>query len=170
MATGTGQIILKEAGFKDIDTIREVMFQIWPQTYAPIISDEQIAYMVSWMYSPEALQQQMKDGHHFWIILKDGIPCGYGSFSRTDNWHTYKIHKLYVLKNEQHGGLGTALLNKFMQIIKSDHGKFVQLQVNRKNSVAISFYKKHGFVLIKEVDFDIGNGYLMNDYILQKNL
>jgi ribosomal protein S18 acetylase RimI-like enzyme len=163
-------ISFREAGYNDIDTIRDLMYQVWPQTYAPIIPQEQIDYMIEWMYSKTSLLQQIKDGHHYWIITMNNVPCGYGSFSRTDNWHTYKIHKLYIVEDKQRTGLGAALLEKFLQIIRSDHGKFIQLQVNRENSKALQFYQKHGFQLWKTIDFDIGNGYFMNDYVLQKNL
>jgi ribosomal protein S18 acetylase RimI-like enzyme len=163
-------ISFREAGFRDIDTIRDLMYQVWPQTYTPIIPQEQVEYMIEWMYSKASLEQQIKDGHHYWIVAINNIPCGYGSFSRTDSWHTYKIHKLYIIEDNQRIGLGAALLEKFLQIIRSDHGKFVQLQVNRENSKALHFYQKHGFQLWKTIDFDIGNGYFMNDYVLQKNL
>jgi ribosomal protein S18 acetylase RimI-like enzyme len=163
-------ISLREAGYRDIDTIRDLMYQVWPQTYAPIIPQEQIDYMIEWMYSRTSLEQQIKEGHHYWIAEVNNTPRGYGSFSRTDSWHTYKIHKLYIIEDNQRIGLGTALLEKLLQIIRSNHGKFVQLQVNRENSKAFHFYQKHGFQLWKTVDFDIGNGYLMNDYILQKDL
>ena len=163
-------ISLREAGYSDIDTIRDLMYQVWPQTYAAIIPQEQINYMIEWMYSRASLEQQIKEGHHYWIVEVNNNPCGYGSFSRTDSSHTYKIHKLYIIEDQQHAGLGTALLEMFLQIIRSDHGKFVQLQVNRENSKAFHFYQKHGFQIWKTVDFDIGNGYSMNDFVLQKNL
>jgi ribosomal protein S18 acetylase RimI-like enzyme len=163
-------ICIKEAGFKDIVTIQSVMNKVWPQTYASIISQEQINYMIDWMYSTESLRQQIKDGQHFWILEKNNEPVGYGSFSRTENWNTYKIHKLYIAEFEQRSGLGAQLLNKFIHLIKGNQGRFIQLQVNRENHKAISFYKKHGFEILKSVNFDIGNGYFMDDYIMQKNL
>ena len=45
----------------------------------------------------------------------------------------------------------------------------LQLQVNRDNA-AKSFYEKLGFVILKEADFDIGNGYFMRDYVMEKKL
>jgi ribosomal protein S18 acetylase RimI-like enzyme len=170
MTPSESQIILKDAGYGDIHTIQEIMLKVWPQTYAPIISEDQINYMIQMMYSDQSLHHQMKDGHHFVLAFFDNIPVGYASFSRTDNWTTYKLHKLYIDLNIQRKGVGTALLNKIIQTIKSDHGKFLQLQVNRSNFHALDFYKKHGFFVIKATDMDIGNGFFMNDYILQKRL
>lgn len=164
------QLIIREANFNDIHTIQEIMMKVWPQTYAPIISEDQINYMIQIMYSDVSLHQQMKEGHHYWLAELEGKSIGYASFSRTENWTTYKLHKLYIDPNIQRKGVGTALLNKIIQTIKSDHGKFLQLQVNRSNFPALDFYKKNGFFVIKAIDMDIGNGFFMNDYILQKRL
>jgi ribosomal protein S18 acetylase RimI-like enzyme len=146
------------------------MKKVWPQTYARIISIEQVDYMIQMMYSDAALHQQMKDGHHFFLAELEGKAVGYASFSRTENWTTYKLHKLYVDITLQRRGIGAILLDKITQVIKSDHGKFLQLQVNRNNLSALQFYKKHDFFIIKAIDMEIGNGYFMNDYILQKRL
>lgn len=170
MVPHTDHITLREAGYGDIHTIQKLMHRIWPQTYASILHDDQIHYMTQMMYSDQALQQQIKDGHHFIIAESDHIPVGYASFSRTENWTTYQLHKLYIDITLQRKGIGTTVLNKIIQIIKSDHGKFLQLQVNRNNLSAIDFYKKHGFFIIKAIDMDIGEGYFMKDYILQKRL
>lgn len=164
------QLIIREAQFKDIHIIQDVMMRVWPQTYTPLIKEDQINYMIEWMYSDDALLQQMKIGHHFLIGDLNEVPVAYASFSRTENWTTYKLHKLYVDVTLQHKGIGTELLNKIIQVIKSDHGKFLQLQVNRENLNAINFYKKQGFFIIKAIDMDIGSGYFMKDYILQKRL
>lgn len=161
---------IREANFNDIHIIQDIVMKVWPQTYASVISAEQIDYMIQMMYSDLSLQKQMKDGHHFLIAELEGIPVGFGSFSRTENWTTYKLYKLYINTEIQRQGIGTALLNKVIQVIKSDHGKFLQLQVNRNNLQALDFYKKNGFFIIKAIDLDIGQGYFMKDYILQKRL
>jgi ribosomal protein S18 acetylase RimI-like enzyme len=162
--------VIREANFNDIHTIQDIMSKVWPQTYTAIISEDQINYMIQMMYSDQSLYRQMKDGHHFIIAESDNIPVGYASFSRTENWTTYKLHKLYVDINMQRKQIGAVLLNKIVQVIKSDHGKFLQLQVNRNNLKALNFYKKHDFLIIKAIDMDIGGGYFMKDYILQKRL
>ena len=162
--------VIREANFNDIHTIQDIMSKVWPQIYTAIISEDQINYMIQMMYSDQSLYRQMKDGHHFIIAESDNIPVGYASFSRTENWTTYKLHKLYVDINMQRKQIGAVLLNKIVQVIKSDHGKFLQLQVNRNNLKALNFYKKHDFLIIKAIDMDIGGGYFMKDYILQKRL
>ena len=43
------------------------------------------------------------------------------------------------------------------------------LNVNRFNK-AIDFYLKNGFKIIKEENIEIGNGFLMEDYVMEKIL
>ena len=50
-----------------------------------------------------------------------------------------------------------------------NHSKTLSLNVNRFNS-ALTFYEKIGFKIIDEVNVDIGNGYFMEDYIMEKQL
>jgi ribosomal protein S18 acetylase RimI-like enzyme len=49
---------------------------------------------------------------------------------------------------------------------KENQMNSMTLQVNRNNK-AVEFYKKFGFEIIDEQDFDIGNGYYMNDFIMR---
>jgi len=58
------------------------------------------------------------------------------------------------------------LLQKVCNHAKENGANTLQLQVNR-NNIAVNFYKKHGFKIIAEEDFDIGNGYFMNDYVME---
>ncbi|MEI9808163.1 MAG: hypothetical protein WDO16_09960 [Bacteroidota bacterium] len=41
--------------------------------------------------------------------------------------------------------------------------------MNRSNNAKL-FYEKIGFIVIREEDIDIGNGYLMNDYVMEKQV
>jgi ribosomal protein S18 acetylase RimI-like enzyme len=45
----------------------------------------------------------------------------------------------------------------------------LELNVNRSNN-AVTFYQKFGFTTTSEVDLPIGEGYFMNDYVMQKSL
>jgi ribosomal protein S18 acetylase RimI-like enzyme len=44
------------------------------------------------------------------------------------------------------------------------------LTVNRQNFKAINFYFKNGFVIDEVADFEIGNGFVMNDFVMKKEL
>jgi diamine N-acetyltransferase len=159
---------IKKANKADIELIRKLCFQVWPQTYSAIISAGQIDYMLHLMYSPEALQQQMNDGALFVILYDEDVPAGFSSYQEIGD-RLFKLHKLYVLPQMQGKGAGAFILNYIEKQIVENGEAALQLQVNKYNKAKF-FYEKVGFAILKEVVFDIGNGYVMDDYIMQKKL
>ena len=159
---------IRMATSKDIPLIRELKFKVWPQTYAAIVSREQIEYMMEMMYSEASLLKQMNDGCRFIIAYDNNEPVGFASCQETEP-SLFKLHKIYVLNSQQGKGTGKFMIEYLLNDIRQKGGSALQLQVNRHNK-ARNFYEKLGFVTIQEADFDIGNGYFMNDYIMEKKL
>lgn len=161
-------ITLRKASDNDVMLIRELSLKVWPQTYASILSAEQISYMLNLMYSEAALHQQLKDQHHFFIVYNAGIPIGFASYSELEH-PIFKLHKIYVLPLQQGRGTGRIVLEELFKLVKKEGATALRLNVNRNNR-ALSFYKKLGFVVIREEDIDIGGGFMMNDYVMEKEL
>lgn len=159
---------IRKATSKDIPLIRELTFKVWPQTYAAIISREQIEYMLEMMYSEASLLKQMNEGCRFIIAYDNNEPVGFASCQETEP-SLFKLHKIYVLNSQQGKGTGKFMIEYLLNDIHQKGGSALQLQVNRHNK-ARNFYEKLGFVTIQEADFDIGNGYFMNDYVMEKKL
>ena len=164
----TASLRLRRAYEKDIPLIRELTMKIWPQTYSTILSAEQIEYMLEMMYSETSLQKQMKDNHEFIIVSNETTPIGFASFSSMEPG-LYKLHKIYVMPQSQGKGTGKFVIGELMKAIIRKGGTALQLSVNRNNK-AKEFYEKLGFVVLREEDNDIGNGYLMNDYVMEKKV
>ncbi len=159
---------IRYASPQDIPLIRELTFKVWPQTYSAIISKEQVDFMLEMMYSESSLEQQMNDGSRFIIVYDDETAVGFASFQHTGNG-IYKLHKSYILASQQGKGTGRYAIEYIINEIKPEGGTALQLQVNRNNT-ARHFYTKLGFEVIEEADFDIGNGFYMNDYVMQKKI
>ena len=159
---------IRQALPADIPLIRELTFKVWPQTYSSIISKEQINFMLEMMYSEPALHQQMKEGSRFIVVYDDKEPVGFVCFQHTGK-SIYKLHKLYVLASQQGKGTGRFIIDYIINEITPEGATALQLQVNRDNK-AKDFYNKMGFEVIEEADFDIGNGYYMNDYVMEKKI
>jgi ribosomal protein S18 acetylase RimI-like enzyme len=158
-----------KAAKADIPLIRELTYAVWPQTYAHLLSKEQIDYMLHMMYSPASLQKQMEeDDCTFIIVYDDKTPVAFASYNETKP-QTWKLNKIYVLASQQGKGTGKFIINFIVAAIKPLAAKALQLQVNRENA-AQHFYKKLGFEIIEEADFDIGNGYFMKDYVMELSL
>ncbi len=161
-------LFIREATLNDIPSIQAITKETWPVAYGPIISQEQMDYMIEWMYSSSSLTEQMNHGHIFYIAELDKTPIGFASVSKEED-AVYKLNKLYVLPNIQKSGAGKALLNKVIVYARAQGGQLLQLQVNRNNQAKL-FYEKQGFTVLYEADFEIGNGYFMNDYVMELTL
>ena len=159
---------IRNATTQDISLIRELTFKIWPQTYAAIISKEQIGYMLDMMYSETSLKKQMTEGSQFLIAYDDNEPVGFAAYEETEP-QLFKLHKIYVLPSQQGKGTGKFIIDRIIEKIKSQNAKALQLQVNRYNK-AKGFYEKLGFSVLKEINLDIGGGYFMNDYVMEKRI
>lgn len=164
-------IAFRQGNIKDIPLIRELTFKIWPETYGAILSREQIDYMLEMMYSPASLEQQMlEQGHRFIIAYEYSQPLGFASYAhKENNSAAYKLHKIYVLPDLQGKGVGKKLIDHIIQSILPADAKTLELNVNRHNT-AKTFYEKQGFEIVRTEDIAIGNGYFMNDYVMEKKL
>ena len=158
-------VIIREAVAEDISIIRSIAEATWPSAYSHIISKEQLDFMLDWMYSDASLQEQMNTGDQFFLAEYDQQIIGFASVKKGKEGIS-KLNKLYVLPNIQKTGAGKALLNKAISYAKENASTRLQLHVNRNNT-AKDFYEKNGFTVIQEADFPIGNGYFMNDYIME---
>ena len=163
-------ILLRKAKEEDISIISNLAEQIWPQTYSAYISLAQLRFMLDKMYNKGELLSQLQNGHLFLIASENGKDVGFAGFSIIEPLtKTYKLHKLYVLP-EMHGkGVGKILINEVVNLAVRGGGKTLQLNVNRNNN-AKDFYLRAGFNIKETVDLDIGNGFFMNDYIMEKQL
>ncbi len=163
----TDQLTITKAGKDDIELISRLAKEIWVTYYPPIISDEQIEYMIEMMYSVKSLREQLKEGHTFYLAYALNEPVGYLSYSEKGN-NNYYLHKLYLKTTEHHKGLGSELLNFLVTLLPSQSR--LRLTVNRKNYKAINFYFKNGFYIEEVMDFDIGKGFFMKDFVMLKKI
>ena len=159
---------IKNATVKDIPLIRELTFNIWPQTYAASLSPDQISYMLDMMYSESSLQQQMNNGSRFVFVYENEVPVGFAAYFLKEP-SVFKLDKIYILPSQQGKGTGRFVIDHIIDEIKKKGATALQLQVKRDNK-ARYFYEKLGFNIIEEKDFDIGNGYFMKDYIMEKKI
>lgn len=156
---------IRSATLTDIETIRQMAYETWPIAYADILSPKQLNYMLELMYNHNTLAEQMQTGHQFFIAAKDNSNIGFAGCSATETTGVFKLHKLYVLPIAQKTGAGKALLKAVIQYVTAAGGKQLKLQVNRHNK-AKHFYEYLGFSILYEQAFDIGEGYVMDDYVM----
>ncbi|MGN0596472.1 MAG: GNAT family N-acetyltransferase [Ruminiclostridium sp.] len=142
--------------------------EIWHEYFPCILSDEQIDYMVDKFQSERAITAQISDGYEYYFICKDGMPCGYmGLHCEAEKMF---LSKLYLKKEMRGLGIAGKAFNFIFTLTKKYGKGSVYLTVNKHNQHSIDVYKHKGFEIMDSVVTDIGNGYVMDDYIFQKNL
>lgn len=149
----------------DLKTVAELAKIIWNVHYVPIIGQEQVNYMLDKIYNYDSLLEQLEvKKHQFYLIKKESETCGFLSISSEDK-SVFFLHKIYINSEKSHVGIGTMVLNELEDLLKPDK---ISLTVNRENYKSINFYFKNGFVIESVQNFDIGNGFEMNDFVMVK--
>lgn len=148
---------------KDIPELSTLASKIWNAYYPEVISQEQIDYMLGQSYSADNLREQMlEDKHVFTGAFIDDKMTAYISVS-DDGLGEYFIHKLYVNTSMHRKGIGRELFNN---VFKNKKITAIRLTVNRQNFKAVNFYFRLGFTIEKVIDIEIGNGFVMNDFVM----
>ena len=162
---------IKKAGAEDIPTIKELAETIWPEAYGGIISLQQIRYMLDLIYGEDALKAQMEKGHRFAFAVHHNIAVGFSSFSKKSDEEPqiFRLHKLYVLPQQNIKGIGSFLLDQVIAESRSAGATQLELNVNKNNTAKI-FYEKKGFTVLRDEVLDIGEGFVMDDHVMVKAL
>ncbi|MFZ0488656.1 MAG: GNAT family N-acetyltransferase [Salegentibacter sp.] len=147
-------------------TIADLADLIWTEHYTPIIGAEQVAYMLEKYQSATAIEEQVENGVLYYLILHQGSPAGYFSVSKRED--SLFLSKLYVLQPKRGNGLGRAAISFLETLAKKFGLKKISLTVNKFNTNSIGAYEKMGFINIDAIVQDIGNGFVMDDYVLEK--
>ncbi|MBP2281944.1 GNAT superfamily N-acetyltransferase [Flavobacterium sp. CG_23.5] len=164
-------LIISEATTADFKTIQEIAFQSWPDTYGAILSKEQIEYMLDLFYSEETLSENLnKKGHRFILVHDADICLGFASYEHNYlNKNGTRLHKIYLLPKAQGKGAGKLLIDTIENLARENQSIALSLNVNRSNK-ALTFYQKMGFTIVSEENIELDFGYLMEDYVMEKQL
>ncbi len=155
----------------DFPMVADLADRIWRAHYAAIVPLAQIDYMLAGRYTPERLATYLAADRRWMHVLRvEGEPVGYCSHALTDTPGELKLEQLYLLPGLHGQGLGGRMLD-----LVEAHGRALgctslMLQVNKGNTGSIAVYRKRGFEVREAAVFDIGNGFVMDDYVMAKAL
>lgn len=159
---------LREISTEETPIIRELAREIWNEHYIKILSQGQIDYMLELFYSESKIKSEIEEGVVWEMLWEKENPIGY-LVCKLESEKVY-ISKIY-LKSEMRGkGLGKFLLNRAIEIANENRKKSIYLNVNKFNTDSIAFYERNGFQKIDEGVFNIGNGFVMDDFIMELKL
>ena len=154
----------------DIAVVECLAKEIWKQHFTSIIGASQVEYMLGKFQSVEAISSQIDAGWEYYLVMFDDEAVGYtGLVPDIDN-KKLMISKIYVKKSARGKGAGKSVLDFIERKCNSEEYDTLWLTVNRFNNGPIKWYKKCGFVTVDEVKKDIGGGYFMDDYIMEKKI
>ena len=154
---------------ESLQIVRDIAAEVWPKTFAPILPPEQIPYMMRMMYAPEVMERELREGYKFAALVVDGVPSGYISWSPYCG-DTAKLHKVYLLTSCHGKGFGRMMLDYASDVCRAAGFRRLRLNVNKHNERAIAVYLKNGFETVESVKNDIGGGFFMDDYVMEKRL
>lgn len=160
--------IISAHSIADIKIVSQLAHQIWHEHFTDIIGKKQVNYMLDKFQSEKAIKQQIAEGYQYYIINQGKAPLGYTAIVIEEN--QLMISKLYTLKKIRGKSIGKALLNFIESQAEENEVSELWLTVNKNNRSTINWYKRQGFQIKEAAQFDIGNGFIMDDYIMDKKL
>lgn len=162
----TDAIHIKQAAIEDAAVIETLAKQIWTQHYTPIIGEPQVDYMLSKFQSQAAIKSDIDSGYVYAIAYLNNAACGYSAVKIDRGVF---LSKFYVMQTCRGKSVGKALMDNIVFFALGHKQPRIWLTCNKSNP-SLSVYKKMAFVVIDEIVTDIGGGYVMDDYVLEKKL
>ncbi len=161
-------VTIKKVGSDtELKEVAALADEIWHECFVDIISLGQIDYMVEKFQSYKAMTKQIIDqDYSYFAVREDDELCGYFGV-RPEKDDRFFLSKLYLRKDKRGRGIASMMLKRVFEEARNCGKKRVYLTVNKHNDHAVEVYKKTGFVIAKEAVTDIGNGYVMDDYIFE---
>jgi diamine N-acetyltransferase len=154
---------------EDVERLAALAREIWYAHYPAIIGTAQIEYMLSQRYGLEVVREELRREGLWWSKLMVGAEmAGFASYFLTGAAGEMKIDKLYVHPRHQGRGYGGLMIAHIREVARLRGCSRLVLAVNKRNQSAIGAYLKHGFHVAGAVVKDIGDGFVMDDYIMQK--
>lgn len=153
----------------DVETLAALAREIWYAHYPAIIGAAQIEYMLGQRYNLETVRAELRQRGLWWDKLVVGAEmAGFASYFLTQVAGEMKLDKLYVHPRHQRHGYGGRMIERACRVARAQDCSRLVLAVNRNNRPAIEAYLKHGFRIANAVVKDIGDGFVMDDYIMEK--
>jgi diamine N-acetyltransferase len=153
----------------DIPILRQLANRIWRDYYPAIIGQAQVDYMLPRMYADELIREEIVAGIAWELAIAERVSIGFFSIG-LDPAGKAKLHKLYLDPSAHGRGFGQELICRAMAVGRELGAVTIWLQVNKQNNRAIRAYERAGFSCEREAVFDIGGGFVMDDYIMSRGL
>lgn len=150
----------------NIKELAELAKEIWFEYFHSLLTLGQIYYMVNKFQSEMAINEQIDhENYTYYFIVEDGKKIGYFGIAPHSD-HLF-LSKIYIEKDYRGKGFGKKAFEKIKEIAKENNLDKIQLTVNKQNFKSILIYEKCGFKSLHPMVTRIGNGYVMDDYLME---
>jgi GNAT superfamily N-acetyltransferase len=143
--------------------------EIWHEYYVPLIGLAQTEYMVAKFQTAAAMQAQIDSGYEYFQMQLDGELIGYAAIRHDADTARAFISKLYVASAHRKSGAGRQSLAYFERLARERGATHLWLTVNKGNP-SVRAYERLGFAIAEAIVMDIGGGFVMDDYRMEKPL
>lgn len=151
---------------EEILLLAETAKIIWYEYFQTIISTAQIDYMVQKYQSYEALRHAIhEEGYLYHLVYHNQVLVGYCGIKV--NEHRLFLSKLYIRKEYRGCGISSIVFQHVQAYAFKQKLTAIYLTCNKYNTHSLNIYKHFGFVITERVQTDIGQGFIMDDYILE---
>ena len=152
-----------------IAQVATIAENVWHEYYSSLLPTGQINYMVDKFQSVKAIDHQVKnEGYRYYLLQAGGEYAGY--FAIKPGSDKLFLSKFYILQQYRGKGVSSAGFVFMEQTARNENLKSIWLTVNKGNDNSIAVYNHKGFKTVREQVADIGSGYVMDDYIMEKQL
>ena len=149
----------------DVRRLAKVARIVWREANVSFCTPEQVEYMIERYQSFEAISGQLMHGYRYFLIEEGDVIMGY--FGVQPQGERLFLSKFYILKEYRGRKLFSLGLQYMIELCKESGLESIYLTVNRNNTHAYEVYLAKGFKVIAEEDNPIGEGFEMNDYIME---
>lgn len=154
---------------EQLDAIAVMAREIWYEYYVPIIGPAQVDYMVAKFQTAEAMAAQVASGYEYFVVRRSTSDVGYFALQAQPEERRLFLSKLYLLGRSRGAGTGRACM-EFIERLGRERGLgLLWLTVNKGNP-SVKVYERLGFRIAAEIVIDIGGGFVMDDYRMEKAL
>jgi GNAT superfamily N-acetyltransferase len=154
---------------QQLDAVAGLAHEIWYEYYVPLIGRAQVDYMVSRFQSSGAMAQQLREGYEYYMIERAARAIGYCAVQPQPAQGSLFLSKLYLLRDARGAGTGRVCMEFIEQLARRRGLNLLWLTVN-KGKPAVKAYERLGFRIAADLVMDIGGGFVMDDYRMEKPL
>ena len=164
-------LVISPLADDEVETVCALARTVWRDHYPAIIGTAQTEYMLAQRYDPPLIRRELESRELWWDVAReDGGIVAFASSFATQPPGEVKLDKLYVHPQRQRRGHGGALIGHVCERSSRLGYSRVVLAVNKRNAGAIAAYRKYGFEIREAVVKDIGGGFVMDDYVMERKL